>query len=234
VVIVLLGVATGTAAAGVRAESDDQERARTSLVSQVRDRSATAEQLAGQVAALRQEVDGMRAATLTADTAGRSQAAALSAAELVAAVTPVSGPGIEVRVGDAGDRGRAGSAARPVRGTDADVTDRDLQALVNGVWGAGAEAVSVNGLRLTARSAIRFAGQAVLVDFRPVSPPYVVQAIGDPGALQADFEDSPTGRRLTTWARLNAVPYSVTSAADLRLPAGSVLDPAVAIPGGGS
>ena len=36
--------------------------------------------------------------------------------------------------------------------------------LVNGLWQAGAEAISINGQRLTSTSAIRFAGQAILVD----------------------------------------------------------------------
>ena len=47
--------------------------------------------------------------------------------------------------------------------------DRDLQVIVNGLWAAGAEAIAVNGQRLTACSAIRSAGEAILVDFRPLS-----------------------------------------------------------------
>ena len=63
--------------------------------------------------------------------------------------------------------------------------DRDLQTVVNGLWAAGAEAVAVNGQRLTALSAIRSAGDAILVDYRPLTRPYVVTAIGDPATLQA-------------------------------------------------
>ena len=46
---------------------------------------------------------------------------------------------------------------------------RDLQIVVNGLWASGAEAVSVNGQRLTSKAAIRFAGQAILVNYRPLT-----------------------------------------------------------------
>jgi uncharacterized protein YlxW (UPF0749 family) len=82
------------------------------------------------------------------------------------------------------------------------VLDRDLQDVVNGIWAAGAEAVSVNGIRLTALTAIRSAGEAILVDFRPLSPPYEIEAIGDPGALEVGFLDGPAGRRFTAYTSL--------------------------------
>ena len=73
------------------------------------------------------------------------------------------------------------------------VSAQDLQLVTNGLWQAGAEAIAVNGQRLTARSAIRFAGEAILVDFRPLARPYVVSAIGDPAGLRARFIASSTG-----------------------------------------
>ena len=83
----------------------------------------------------------------------------------------MTGPGLVVRLDDAaGD----GDGADVDPRTDVDdsgrVTDRDLQTVVNEVWAAGAEAVAVNGQRLTALSAIRSAGDAILVDFRPLTP----------------------------------------------------------------
>ncbi len=73
------------------------------------------------------------------------------------------------------------------------MTSQDLQLVTNGLWQAGAEAIAINGQRLTARSAIRFAGEAILVDFRPLARPYVVNAIGDPAGLRARFVASSTG-----------------------------------------
>jgi uncharacterized protein YlxW (UPF0749 family) len=110
------------------------------------------------------------------------------------------------------------------------VLDLDLQELVNGLWAAGAEAVSINDLRLTARTAIRSAGEAILVDYRPLSPPYVVRAIGDPRALEPTFADSAEGRRLSTYTTLYGLRYDLRSAGDLHLPAGSAPEPRAATP----
>ena len=97
------------------------------------------------------------------------------------------------------DDAATAAGRRPTRALDR-VLDRDLQSVVNGLWAAGAEAVAVNGQRLTALSAIRSAGDAILVDYRPLTRPYVVVAIGDPrtiaGAVR--FSGGPAGPGLRT------------------------------------
>ena len=70
------------------------------------------------------------------------------------------------------------------------VLDRDVQLVVNGLWRPAPTAVAINGRRLTARTAIRSAGGAILVDYRPLRPPYRVEAVGDPGGLAARLERS--------------------------------------------
>lgn len=59
------------------------------------------------------------------------------------------------------------------------VDDRDLQLLVNQMWQAGAEAISINGQRIGSTSAIRWAGSAVVVNFTSLAEPYRISAIGD-------------------------------------------------------
>ena len=108
------------------------------------------------------------------------------------------------------------------------VLDRDLQIVVNGLWAAGAEAISINGQRLTALSAIRSAGEAILVDFRPLSPPYVVSAVGEPTRCRPAFADGPLGAAtcgpsVTTTG--SARPRS-SDAKTLTLPARTRPDPA--------
>ena len=73
------------------------------------------------------------------------------------------------------------------------VLDIDLQVLANGLWQAGAEAVSINGHRLSDLTAIRSAGDAITVDYRSLTRPYRVEAIGDPRTLQARFVESAGG-----------------------------------------
>jgi uncharacterized protein YlxW (UPF0749 family) len=101
------------------------------------------------------------------------------------------------------------------------VVDRDLQLVVNGLWAAGAEAISINGRRLTSLTAIRSAGEAILVDYRPLRPPYVVSAIGDPRRLEARFADGPGGEYLRLLADNFGVRVKTDSRSDLRLPAAS-------------
>ena len=50
--------------------------------------------------------------------------------------------------------------------------------VVNAMWGAGAEAVSINGQRIGPTTFVRTAGSVILVNITPVSSPYVVSAIG--------------------------------------------------------
>ncbi|MBB1587966.1 MAG: DUF881 domain-containing protein [Propionibacterium sp.] len=101
----------------------------------------------------------------------------LQEAELAAGAIAVSGPGIRARVNDA-EKTPDGSRV---------IYDSDLTRLVNGMWQAGAEAVAINGHRITTLTPIRSAGSAITVDYVSLSPPYVLEAIGDPATLQARF-----------------------------------------------
>ena len=74
------------------------------------------------------------------------------------------------------------------------VLDTDLQKLVNGLWEAGAEAVAVNGQRLTNLSTIRLAGGAITVNARSLRRPYVVTAIGNQDTLPARFAETSSGQ----------------------------------------
>jgi uncharacterized protein YlxW (UPF0749 family) len=133
----------------------------------------------------------------------------------------VTGPGLQITLADAPASSASGSGADPRQGTTPDqgrVLDRDLQSVVNGLWAAGAEAVSVNGQRLTARSAIRYAGQAILVDFRPLVPPYVVSAVGDAAGLQTRFAAGAAGAYLQALRDNYDVQAAIVPSANLKLP----------------
>jgi uncharacterized protein YlxW (UPF0749 family) len=99
------------------------------------------------------------------------------------------------------------------------VLDTDLQSVVNALWAAGAEAVALNGNRLTAQSAIRTAGAAILVNFVPVSSPYRLEAVGDPVALATSFALSPAAERMRSLAQLYGLGFGYQRAGRLTLPA---------------
>lgn len=217
VLLVLLGLVTGTAAAQVRSRARAGNVIREQLVADVLRRTAESDGLSRQADKLRAQVTTARAAALASGTAGRSVAQQLAALELAAGVGPVTGPGLVVRLDDAPgstepDQQRGGQVGQ------GRVLDRDLQDAVNGLWAAGAEAVSVNGLRLTARTAIRSAGEAILVDYRPLSPPYTIRALGDPAQLEPRFVDGAAGRRLATYTSLYGLRFDVKRSSSQTLP----------------
>jgi uncharacterized protein YlxW (UPF0749 family) len=99
------------------------------------------------------------------------------------------------------------------------VRDRDMQRVVNGLWACGAEAITVNGQRLTSLSAIRAAGDAILVDNKPLAPPYTVLAIGDGKRLSTAFQDSEDGQYLHVLQQDYGIRSSIGVERDLRLAA---------------
>jgi uncharacterized protein YlxW (UPF0749 family) len=164
---------------------------------------------------------------------GSALGAQLQRTELLAGVTAVVGPGLRVQLGNppqpttTPDNGRPGTT--PIGGTQV-LTDRDVRSVVNELWHDGAEAISVNGVRLTPTSAIRFAGQAVLVDFAPITSPYTIEAIGDSDVLVTSFADSDVSSRYHTLAAANGISFSWSEQHKLHLPATAAATPRYARP----
>lgn len=125
---------------------------------------------------------------------------------VVTGVQAVTGPGVRVTVDD---------------GPSAVVRAADLRALVDGLWNAGAEAIAINGQRLTARSGISNSGVAIRVvgNNRTLSPKYVVEAIGDRGTLQADLMQTSSGLLFRDTAARFGLPVSMDNVERLSLPA---------------
>jgi uncharacterized protein YlxW (UPF0749 family) len=108
-----------------------------------------------------------------------------------AGTSAVRGAALRVKVSDADtvpDDAQEASAYR--------ISDVDLQLLVNALWAAGAEAVAVNGNRVVATTSIRAAGETIVVNFRPLTPPYRLDAIG---ADAARFAASDIAVRMRRW-----------------------------------
>lgn len=233
--MVAVGLVTGVAIGQVRERQEATTGVRADLATQVRELTASSDALAARTDNLRAEVEQVRAATLGSDTEGRALADRLAGLGLASGTTPVRGPGVVVTLQDApGAEDPAAGARRPGTAPDGRVQDRDLQDVVNGLWAAGAEAVSVNGQRLTARTAIRSAGDAILVDFRPLTGPYAVQAVGDPEDLELGFLDGPSGRRLQTFQSLYGIVFDVRRDESLSLPGAAAPEMRAAVPLGSS
>lgn len=95
--------------------------------------------------------------------------------QVFSGLSSVKGEGIEIVINDAIKTDSLETSDLEL----ARVYDSDIQLLVNALWASGAESVSINKSRLTSTSAIRSAGDAILVNYRPLLPPFVISAIGD-------------------------------------------------------
>lgn len=69
------------------------------------------------------------------------------------------------------------------------VHQQDIQAVVNALWKGGATAVTIQGQRVVSTTGIKCEGNSVQLQGVPYPQPYVIEAVGDQGALLTAIED---------------------------------------------
>ncbi|HET8562128.1 MAG TPA: DUF881 domain-containing protein [Marmoricola sp.] len=184
--IVLLAFAVLVVTAGTQtsrnavALSDE----RKDLIAQINDRNAALRHEQQRVVRLQVQNRELSRQVLATDAEARRTVARVQRLSVVTGAQKVRGPGVAVVVDD----------ARHAANDRDKVLDSDLQRLVNGLWEAGAEAIAINGQRLTNLTAIRKAGSAITVNYHSLSRPYRVLAIGNPDTLPARFAETSDGQ----------------------------------------
>ena len=179
----LTGVLAVTVASGllfsVSALNERQHPAATSdLSTLVRTRQEQVRQLETEVSSLDAAIEGFSPA---------QSGTAAEDAFTAGSTRPVSGPGVQITLSDA-PAGQVPAGATP---DDLVIHQQDIEDTMNALWSGGAEAMTVQGVRVTDRTVIRCIGNVILVDGTSFSPPYVIQAIGDPAALHAAVASNP-------------------------------------------
>ncbi|MFE9439079.1 DUF881 domain-containing protein [Streptomyces sp. NPDC006602] len=215
-VLAALVVTVGAAQARVAAPVVAKER--EELIDRIDRETEAADKLENSVDKLRDDVSARQRAALR-DSGGSDQAELVG---VLSGATEVHGPGVKLVVDDAKEATSGGDGDPRETSGFSDtgrVRDRDMQRVVNGLWASGAEAVSINGQRLTALSAIRAAGDAILVDNKPLVPPYTVLAVGDGKRLSTRFQNSADGLYLHALQENYGIRTAISVADDLRLPA---------------
>ena len=96
-----------------------------------------------------------------------------------AALVPLEGEGVIVRMDDSTKPAKAGENPNLYV-----IHDDDLLRVVNELRAAGAEAIAINGQRLTGTSEIRCAGPTLSVNNVRSSAPFEIRAIGDKKSLE--------------------------------------------------
>jgi uncharacterized protein YlxW (UPF0749 family) len=180
----LLLAATYGVSGGAEIRRSDAPR----LVDLVREAQSSVSRLNTERDALANKIDSAH---------GRSPDAALAAmlrrsAELAgeADMNPVHGPGLVVTLEDA-QRDANGRFPRDASPDDLVVHQQDIQAVLNALWSAGAEAIQMQDQRIIATSVPRCVGNTLLLNGRTYSPPYTITAIGNVPAMQAALAAAP-------------------------------------------
>ena len=207
-VLVLAGTLFAVGALQTNRAAPVQATERTELVQRIHAAEVEQDAARGQVEDLNSQIDRLRSTALGSDGASRALEAQIDQLGPAVGLGPVTGPGVVIVVDDS-----------PATAGDArdQVLDLDLQVLANGLWASGAEAVSINGHRLSALTAIRGAGDAITVDYRSLTRPYRIEAIGDPRTLQARLAESAAGAWWNDLAQNRDMTYQTSDAARLVL-----------------
>ncbi|MGI5199636.1 DUF881 domain-containing protein [Streptomyces sp. CA-288835] len=215
--LVLAALVVTVGAAQARIEAPVVAKEREELIDRIDHENAVADELEDDVDELRDDVGARQREALKQHGGERGELVGI-----LSGAVEVHGPGVKLVVDDAQAADQSGDGdARETSGFSdtGRVRDRDLQRVVNGLWASGAEAVSINGQRLTALSAIRAAGDAILVDNKPMVPPYTVLAVGDGKGLSSAFESSADGLYLEALHESYGIRTALSVEDDVRLPA---------------
>lgn len=186
----------------------------------------TALDLQAQQEALKQQILDIRAAIHALEAAGEGGAAVtrelsdrLERARIAAGLVPLRGPGLVIQLSDS-------TAPVPPGANERDylASGQDVLAVVEELWLAGAEAIAVNGERVTVATAIVDIGGSVLVNSAYLAAPYRVAAIGPPDMFDrltasAGFVDFIRARAETFGV---GVGYAISDEVDLPAYAGAV------------
>jgi uncharacterized protein YlxW (UPF0749 family) len=199
-VVVMIGAMLAVAALQTTRSAPAVETERRELISRIQAREAEQDRLRARVDSLSVEMTKLRSTAMGTDATTKDRLDEIARLELAVGNSPVTGPGVLITVDD------APGANRDARDR---VLDTDLQMLANGLWKAGAEAIAINGHRLSSLTAIRSAGDAITVDYRSLTRPYEVHAIGDPRTLEARFVESSGGAWWNELAQNRRMRYEI-------------------------
>ena len=217
--IAILGLLFATTALQARRGAPAAAAERASLVERIEDMRSRAIDLQAELAIAETTLADAQDDVLVMTQAGEALRAELDRLALVSGASPVTGPGLVVVLDDAAVE-RDGDTSLD----DTRVQDIDLRQLLNGLWSAGAEAIALDGTRVTARTSIRAAGDALFADLAPLRPPYEIRAIGNPETLGPRFLDSSGASWLQVLVATYGIEFEVTTAASLEIPAVATFD----------
>ena len=183
--VALLGLLLAVAGQTEPARGGDRVGRRLELVELIARQQQRTAELAAEAAALEDQIAEYEALLADRGPVDDALQEQVDGTAVAAGLTPMAGPGVSVTLRDSS---QSLTEAEGAQVNDLVIHEQDLQAVVNALWSGGAEAMSVNGQRLLATSAIRCVGNILLLNGRVHPPPYEIRAIGGHDELRAALE----------------------------------------------
>ncbi|CAM5501393.1 hypothetical protein SROCM77S_04162 [Streptomyces rochei] len=167
-------------------------------------------------AALREDIESLAERD---DGRTKSQDDELAALEKKAGTQELKGEAISVTLDDAPPDATAKLPGYPEPQPDYLVIhQQDLQAVVNALWQGGAEGIKVMDQRLISTSAVRCVGNTLILQGRVYSPPYRIQAVGDPEKLKKALAASPAIQNYMVYVNVYGLGWKVEDDGTATLP----------------
>lgn len=217
-IVALTALATGFVLAGqVKTQlltPSNQVARYQALVHSVQDLEATNADYRLQIAALRSQIDALEAQAAGRSAHTQALRSQLDDLRAHAGLTAMHGPGVEVDLRNGVPGPGAGSSSGYL------VNYEDVQDVVNLLYAQGAEAIAVNGRRITPLTAFSgSAGQVVIDQGPPLSSPLIVLAVGDRNRMETALDDPSALPDIRAREVQYDVRLSFAGSADLSLPA---------------
>jgi uncharacterized protein YlxW (UPF0749 family) len=210
----LLFTTTATTAGGTTLRDDR----RPQLAQLIADKKVRLQVRERRAADLRRSVERETDALAVVGGPAKEQQQLANALRPEAGFTALQGPGLTVILNDSARRATEGIPGGPDN-DDLVVHQGDVQAVVNGLWAGGAEAMSIMGIRVISTSAVRCVGNTLLLDGQVFSPPFRITAIGDSTGMRQALEAAPEVQAFRDAVANFGLGYQETVERNVRVPA---------------
>lgn len=192
----------------LRAEPEVPTRNIYALATLLRQEREARQALERQVGDLQRKQAEYERATAEGRTLAEAMSKELENLRMLTGLKAMRGPGVSVLLQDA--------KTQPAGSSPVVVNYQDLVSVINELWAAGAEAVAVNGQRVTATTGFGQVGGTVVVNLQRLSGPFTITAIGDSATLEGALN---IRGGLVDGLRALGLSITVSRQADLTVPA---------------
>ena len=209
VAVALLGFSLVLA---VRSAPPGPRGARGRLIDLIAAEDRRSQQLRAQLDSLQADVRALEQA-MSARTGGFKEIqASLNSLGGFAGTAAVRGAGLTVELRDS--TLRSSPTGDP---NDLVIHEQDIQAVVNALWAGGAEAMAVNGERITATTAVRCVGNTLLLHGVAYAPPYRVDAIGPANRMTRSLDADDLVSRFKIFSEEYRLGFDVRARSDVSI-----------------